>query len=70
MKSNNYIIILLIFLSFSYLSAQKEKVTGGVLDEKVNSDYEEYGSYLIYGTDFDTLFFTSSRPVAKKVKQF
>ncbi len=62
-------IILLLFIGITYLHSQKDDILeGGVLDEKVNSDYEDYGSYLIYGQDFDTLFFTSSRPVAKKVK--
>ncbi len=48
--------------------AQDDKITGGILDKQVNSGYEDYGAYLIFGTDNDTLFFTSSRPVEKRRK--
>ncbi len=59
------IIIILIAGGFQFLQAQDE-LTGGMLDKKVNGDHEDYGAYLIYGKDTDTLFFTSSRPVKNR----
>jgi hypothetical protein len=52
----------------SQTAIAKEDLSGGILDKNVNSEYEDYGAYVIFGTDTDTLFFTSSRPVDKKRK--
>lgn len=68
MKRLFFIIIIPFFLASSLLLAEKEKLEGGMLDNKVNSKYEDYGSYMIYGADHDTLIFTSSRPVPKTVR--
>ena len=43
-----------------------DDLSGGIIDKRVNSDHEDYGAYLIYGKDTDTLFFTSSRPVKNR----
>jgi len=64
-----FVSVIAIFVIVSNLSfAENNKLSGGILDSKVNSDYQDYGAYLIYGTDNDTLFFTSSRPVKHKKK--
>ena len=61
--------VIAIFVIVSNLSfAENNKLSGGILDSKVNSDYQDYGAYLIYGTNNDTLFFTSSRPIKHKKK--
>jgi len=62
------IVAISFFYPAYYLLADSNDISGGVLDEKVNSDYEDYGAYLIFGKDKDTLFFTSSRPVDKRRK--
>ncbi len=62
---------LLIVIAFFVLTIglkAEDDLSGGVLDKNVNSDYEDYGAYVIYGAETDTLFFTSSRPVDKKRK--
>ena len=65
MKFKNCIII--VFLLFPLiLTAANTDIKGGILDKNVNSDDEDYGSYLIYGQTADTLFFTSSRPVQNR----
>lgn len=60
------ILIVLIFVDISYRPCYSEEVTGGILEGKVNSNYEDYNSYIIFNKDTDTLFFTSSRPVKNK----
>jgi len=67
-NSSFIILIALFFLASAVLLNAKDDLSGGVLDKNVNSEYEDYGAYVIYGIDTDTLFFTSSRPVEKKRK--
>ncbi len=45
------------------MALSSNDIHGGILDKNVNSNDEDYASYVIYGTTTDTLFFTSSRPI-------
>jgi hypothetical protein len=56
-----FIITVLLYQAYS-----ADDIKGGILDKNVNSDDEDYGSYVIYGNSMDTLFFTSSRPVPNR----
>jgi len=60
------IIIFIALLSTTAFS--QDQISGGIFDEKINSDYEDYGAYLKLGSQYDTLFFTTSRPTEKKRK--
>ncbi|MFH1051276.1 MAG: hypothetical protein V1779_10165 [bacterium] len=62
------VFIIGLFFTATILFANDDDLSGGVLDKNVNSEHEDYGAYVIYGTEMDTLFFTSSRPVDKKRK--
>jgi len=60
--------IIIFMLLFSGILYSQVGISGGIFDEKINSNFEDYGAYLKLGTEYDTLFFTSSRPVEKKNK--
>ncbi len=66
MKSTMKLLVLaLVFTIFSN-SATADELVGSILDANVNSDYEDYNSFIIFGEKVDTLFFTSSRPVPNR----
>lgn len=69
-KITLYLVLIITFLTVtkSETLAKDNKLSGGILDSKVNSDAEDYGAYLIYGKNNDTLYFTSSRLVKGKKK--
>lgn len=60
------LLLFIIFFAAGLVNLAAEEISGGILDKKVNSDDEDYGAYLIFGKDTDTLFFTSSRPVKNR----
>ncbi len=62
----NYILIVSLISLIHYLSISSDDIKGGILDKNVNSNDEDYASYVIYGTTTDTLFFTSSRPIPNR----
>lgn len=57
---------LFLILALTFTLEAKEDIRGGILDRNVNSGDEDYCSYLVFGDINDTLFFTSSRPVANR----
>jgi Tol biopolymer transport system component len=63
-----YLLLILLSSLFAVAANANEEVEGGILDGKVNNDYEDYGAFVIYGDVQDTLFFTSSRKVKKAKK--
>lgn len=56
-------IIFFLIVTNIKLALSSNDIKGGILDKNVNSNDEDYASYVIYGTTTDTLFFTSSRPI-------
>jgi len=61
-----YAVLILLILFSNFCLVAQEDIVGGILNEKINSDQEDYGAYLILGEETDTLFFTSSRPVKNR----
>jgi WD40 repeat protein len=67
---NKYLILILLSVLFisGELIAGDDDIKGGILGGNVNNNYEDYGAFVIYGSQADTLFFTSSRKVKKAKK--
>jgi len=60
-------LIILVSILISYCNfAVADELVGSILDGNVNSDYEDYNAFIIFGENVDTLFFTSSRPVPNR----
>ncbi|MCX6155778.1 MAG: hypothetical protein NT007_16645 [Candidatus Kapabacteria bacterium] len=63
-------IFLLMLLCLNVRLSAENEGAGGILDKNVNSSFEDYGAFVVYGENTDTLFFTSSRPAATdKIKK-